>query len=144
MFAENLVPEAYVAEFESDVSRLKLRFAKRLIGHHVDVEGRDAKMTCNWADDRSRQLISPFVEKESVYYLYGAKHGAAPTLVATFDSEQQLLAYVRWATLSEASGRFKFEQGSALARFQAWSYSSEPPTGVDVASVDHNPTPSML
>jgi hypothetical protein len=79
-----------------------------------------------------------------VYYLYGSKAGAAPTLVATFDSEEQLLAYVRWATLWEAGGQFKFEQGSALARYQAWSYSDDSPANVDVESVDHNPSPSML
>jgi hypothetical protein len=79
-----------------------------------------------------------------MYYLYGAKSGGEKTLKATFDSEQQLLAYVRWATLSESEGRSKFEQGSALVGCQTWSYSSEPVTAVDPQSVDHNPTPSML
>jgi hypothetical protein len=34
-----------------------------------------------------------------VFHLYGSKREIARRLVATFDSEQQLLAYVRWATL---------------------------------------------
>ena len=36
-----------------------------------------------------------------MYYLYGSKPGVPRKLVATFGSEQQLLAYVRWATLLE-------------------------------------------
>ena len=36
-----------------------------------------------------------------MYYLYGSRPGVPRRLVATFDSEEQLLAYVRWATLSE-------------------------------------------
>jgi hypothetical protein len=79
-----------------------------------------------------------------VHYLYGSKTGVAPTLVATFDSEQQLLAYVRWATLAEIDGRFKFEQGSVLAPYQAWNYSSERPADAEIGLVDHNPSPSML
>jgi hypothetical protein len=55
---------------------------------------------------------------ENMRYLYGSKRDTPSKLVATFDSEQQLLAYVRWATLessSDAAG--KFEQGSALASY---------------------------
>ncbi|MDZ4782141.1 MAG: hypothetical protein SGJ19_17990 [Planctomycetia bacterium] len=66
-------------------------------------------------------------------------------LVATFGSVQQLLAYVRWATL-ETSGEHpgKFEQGSALASYHAWEHSAEPLTEEDEAAVPYNPTPSML
>ena len=40
-------------------------------------------------------------------------------LVATFSSEQQLLAYVRWATLEPTGERSgKFEQGSVLAGYE--------------------------
>ena len=39
-----------------------------------------------------------------MYYLYGSRPGAPRRLVATFDSEAQLLAYVRRATLSEYGG----------------------------------------
>ena len=79
-----------------------------------------------------------------MYYLYGSKPGVPRKLVATFGSEQQLLAYVRWATLSEDGGRTKFEQGSSLASYQGWSCSAEPQTEEDASAVDHNPTPSML
>ena len=80
-----------------------------------------------------------------MHYLYGTKRGGAQRLVATFDSEQQLLAYVRWATLeSQEPQRGKFEQGSALVGSESWQRSTEPLTVEAAASVDHNPTPSML
>jgi len=34
-----------------------------------------------------------------MYYLYGSKKDVERRLVATFGSEQQLLAYVRWGNL---------------------------------------------
>lgn len=78
-------------------------------------------------------------------YLYGSKKNVPRRLVATFDSEQQLLSYVRWATLEElGERRGKFEQGSALAGYQAWEDSTEPLTEDDAAEVLHNPSPSML
>ena len=50
-------------------------------------------------------------------YLYGSKKGVARKLVATFDSEPQLLAYVRWATLTPAGQQAgKFEQGERLSQ----------------------------
>jgi hypothetical protein len=80
-----------------------------------------------------------------MHYLYGSKRGGAPRLVATFSSEQQLLAYVRWATLQSLGPQSgKFEQGSALASYDAWEASTEPLTDDDVAAALHNPTPSML
>jgi hypothetical protein len=80
-----------------------------------------------------------------MHYLYGSKKSGPLRLVATFGSEQQLLAYVRWATLkSEGERRGKFEQGSALATSDAWESSTEPLTEEDAEAVDHNPTPSML
>jgi hypothetical protein len=84
-------------------------------------------------------------EESIVHYLYGSKKDVARRLVATFDSEQQLLAYVRWATLSAAADQpAKFEQGSALAGYVGWEYSGESLTEEDAESVVHNPTPSML
>ena len=78
-------------------------------------------------------------------YLYGSKPGVARRLVATFDSEPQLLAYVGWATLKKsADGTARFEQGSPLASYQAWEKSSHPLTADDPSSVVHNPSPSML
>lgn len=79
-----------------------------------------------------------------MHYLYGSKRDVPRKLVATFDGEQQMLAYVRWATLSEHDGVFKFEQGSSLAGYQRWSHAPQPLTDDDPAAVDHNPTPSML
>ncbi|HEX6963851.1 MAG TPA: hypothetical protein VF175_18430 [Lacipirellula sp.] len=79
-------------------------------------------------------------------YLYAAKRDGEFKLVATFDSEQQLRAYVNWATLQSTGERQgKFEQGSALASFNAWKESSAPLSpDEDAAAVPHNPTPSML
>jgi hypothetical protein len=79
-----------------------------------------------------------------MYYLYGSKPGVPRKLAATFDSQQQLLSYVRWATLSRAGDVYKFEQGSALVGFQGYSYSGEALTDEDPTAVEHNPTPSML
>jgi hypothetical protein len=79
-----------------------------------------------------------------VHYLYGCKIGAPRKLVATFDTKEQLLAYVRWATLSQRDGVRQFEKGSALASCQEYSHSSEPLTDEDATGVDHNPSPSML
>ena len=55
-----------------------------------------------------------------------------------------MLAYVRWATLSEHGGVRQFEKGSSLAGYHEFSYSGEPVTNDDPATVDHNPSPSML
>lgn len=77
--------------------------------------------------------------------LYGAKKGGNHRLVATFGSEQQLQAYVRWATLKDLGEQCgKFEQGSTLASYNAWKQSAEPLTDEDPSLVVHNPTPSML
>ena len=80
-----------------------------------------------------------------MHYLYASKRDQAPRLVATFDSQPQLRAYVRWATLKETGPRQgKFEQGSALASYQSWEESPTPLTDEDETAVVHNPTPSML
>lgn len=81
-----------------------------------------------------------------MHYLYGLKPGSPRKLVATFDTQPQLLAYVNWATLSrKPGGPSKFEQGSALAGgYQSWEQSDTPLTDDDPESVVHNPSPSML
>jgi hypothetical protein len=80
-----------------------------------------------------------------MYYLYGSKKGGPKKLVATFGSEQQLLAYVRWATLQDfGDQRGKFEQGSALASYDAWERATQPLTADDASEALYNPTPSML
>ena len=78
-------------------------------------------------------------------YLYGSKKGGAGKLVATFGSEQQLLAYVRWATLQSTGERSgKFEQGSVLAGYDTWHESTEPMHEEDASQVMHNPSPNMM
>ena len=80
-----------------------------------------------------------------MYYLYGSKKDVPRRLLATFGSEQQLLAYARWATISETAPRVgRFEQGSALAGYTRWDYADKPLTDEDASLVVHNPTPSML
>ena len=80
-----------------------------------------------------------------MHYLYGSKKSVDRRLVATFASEQQLFAYVAWATLkSLGERRGKFEQGSALASYEAWEQSARPLTDEAPEVVVHNPTPSML
>lgn len=80
-----------------------------------------------------------------MYYLYGTKRGTPRRLVAMFGSEQQLRAYVRWATLeSHGDRRGKFEQGSALASYEGWEMSATPLTEEDSGELPFNPTPSML
>lgn len=80
-----------------------------------------------------------------LHFLYGSKSSGPLRLVATSGAEQELLAYVRWATLkSDGEQQGKFEQGSALATSDAWESSDHPLSDEDAESVDHNPTPSML
>jgi len=80
-----------------------------------------------------------------MHYLYGSKLNRPIKLVATFDSVQQLLSYVRWATLQALPGKpTKYEQGSTLAGFTAQEHSATPLTVDDPAEVPHNPSPSML
>jgi hypothetical protein len=55
-----------------------------------------------------------------MHFLYASKPGTPRKLVATFDSEQQLLAYVGWATLkTNSDGTSKFEQGKRAGRLSA-------------------------
>lgn len=71
-------------------------------------------------------------------YLYGLKSGRRQ-LVATFDSDAQLRAYVNWCILrTNADGTSKFEQGSALATSQRWESSPEPINDDDPLTVTHN------
>jgi hypothetical protein len=80
-----------------------------------------------------------------MHYLYASKSQKPRKLVATFDSEPQLLAYVNWATLAtNADGTSKFEQGSALAGYHRWEKSATPLSDEDAEAVTHNPSPSML
>lgn len=51
-------------------------------------------------------------------HLHGSRPGMPRRLVPTTSNEEQLLAYVRWATLSERDGICQFERGSSLAGYQ--------------------------
>jgi hypothetical protein len=79
-----------------------------------------------------------------MHYLYGLKANTSRKLVGTFGSEQQLLAYVRWATLSQRDDVYKFEQGSVLAGSTGWESSAVPLTNEAPDAVDFNPSPAML
>lgn len=86
-----------------------------------------------------------------MFLLYASKEKGDPVsqdLVATFDSEEQLRAYVQWATLRKRSeGMHDFEQGSVLAGYQRWGLEERPgdARGVEVSpEVVHNPSPTML
>ncbi len=79
-----------------------------------------------------------------MHYLYGSKRNVERKLLATFGSEQQLLAYVRWATLASDQRGTKFEQQSVLAGYEAWSQADELLTDDDPEEVAHNPSPTML
>lgn len=80
-----------------------------------------------------------------MHFLYASKPGVSRKLVATFDTQPQLQAYVNWATLGHnENGTSKFEQGSALASYQSWEQSATPEAGDNRESVVHNPSPSML
>jgi hypothetical protein len=133
---------------------------RRFGGHDMesraaDAENEDARGDAVPAEDEPAAHIERTADAggelsmDVKYYLYGVKKGKGDRhLVATFGSEQQLLAYVRWATLKDlGERRGKFEQGSALASYDAWEYSAEPTTGNtddDTNSVVHNPSASML
>lgn len=78
-----------------------------------------------------------------MYYLYGQKQGVDRQLIGTFDTEEQLLTYVVWATLfRRPDGTSRFAQGSALAGYQSWEKSSAPLTSEPPEKVMHNPSPS--
>ena len=80
-----------------------------------------------------------------MFYLYGTKRAAPRRLIATFDTEEQMLAYIRWATLNENSdGTRRFEQGTPLTGFLNCEGSDEALNGDPVDLVPLNPTPSML
>lgn len=87
-----------------------------------------------------------------MYLLYATKNRspsapAAEKLVATFDTEEQLRAYVQWATLRKHSdGTADFEQGSALAGYSRWSMEPEGTHSEETEREDvlHNPSPNML
>ncbi len=80
-----------------------------------------------------------------MYYLYGTRRNGNTELAATFGSEQQLKAYVRYATLkTNNDGTYSFEQKTPLASCVGYSFSSEGSASDHLADVPFNPTPTML
>ena len=80
-----------------------------------------------------------------MYYLYGKRRDGSFNLVARFGSEQQLLAYLRYATLRKGEdGTFVFEQKTALCGHVGFSWSSKPPLEKSEMDIPFNPTPTML
>lgn len=80
-----------------------------------------------------------------MWCLYGLKPGKTQTLVATFDSEAQLRAYVQWATLSmQPDGSRSFEQKTPLTGYRDFAYDEQRDLMSDDVDLPHNPSPSML
>ncbi len=80
-----------------------------------------------------------------MWCLFGRKADASRRLVATFDSEQQLLAYLSWATLrKEPDGTRKFEQNTPLTGCTGYDYAEAAAHPGEGAPVPHNPSPGML
>lgn len=80
-----------------------------------------------------------------MYFLYGKRRNGSTELVAKFGSEQQLQAYVQYATLKvEEDGTYKFEQKTPLTGCVGYSYASEASEADQEADVPFNPTPGML
>lgn len=80
-----------------------------------------------------------------MWCLYGIKPGQAETMVATFDSEAQLLAYVQWATLAlQQDGTRNFEQKTPLTGYKNFTYNEHLDLTMDESELPHNPSPGML
>ena len=60
------------------------------------------------------------------------------------DLKRFLDLYQDAARDAEVAAPTTFEQGSALAGYAGWEFSTEPLTDDDETAVAHNPTPSML
>ncbi len=80
-----------------------------------------------------------------MHFLYGKKRNEEVELVAKFSSEQQLLAYVNYATLrTEDDGTMVFEQKTPLTSCVGYFHSTEAAEGDADKDVPLNPSPSML
>jgi len=80
-----------------------------------------------------------------VYFLYGKRRNGKSELVAKFGSEQQLQAYVQYATLKvDDDGTHRFEQKTPLTGCVGYSYSDEGSEEEQAADVPFNPSPTML
>ena len=80
-----------------------------------------------------------------MYFLYGKRRNGNAELVAKFGSEQQLKAYVQYATLKvDEDGTYRFEQKTPLTGCVGYSFSAEGTEEDIAADVPFNPTPAML
>ena len=80
-----------------------------------------------------------------MWNLYGIKGDSPRKLVAMFDSEQQLQAYVSYATLkTEPDGTHKFEQKTPLASYTNYAYERAEPGQAVPEDLPVNPSPGML
>lgn len=79
-----------------------------------------------------------------MWQLFGIRADRSQQLVATFDSEAQLSAYVNWAILQQhPDGTFLFEQKTPLTGYTTFE-SSPLATSETLDDIPHNPSPSML
>ena len=79
-----------------------------------------------------------------MWNLYATNREGKRRQVAAFGSEQQLLAYVRWATLrTNADGTRQFEQKTPLTGSVRYDYMQAAPDSKYV-DLSFNPTPGML
>ena len=80
-----------------------------------------------------------------MYYLYGRRRNGVTEFVAKFGSEQQMLAYVKYATLrTNDDGTQAFEQKTPLSGCIGYSVASEASKEDQDKDVQFNPTPTML
>lgn len=80
-----------------------------------------------------------------MHYLYGKRRNGTTELVATFGSEQQLLAYVSYATLrTNDDGTQVFEQQTPLSGCIGYTVAAEASEEDQQKDVPFNPSPTML
>jgi hypothetical protein len=91
-------------------------------------------------------LVTKFMERTMPYhYLYGTRRNGKTELVENFWSEQQLLAYVRYATLRvEEDGSHIFEQKTPLTGCVGYTVATEASEEDEAKDVPENPAPTML
>ncbi|QDS97572.1 hypothetical protein HG15A2_08350 [Adhaeretor mobilis] len=78
-------------------------------------------------------------------FLYGHRRNGNTELVAKFGSEQQMLAYISYATLrTNEDGTMVFEQKTPLTGCVGYSVACEASEEDQAKDVPFNPTPTML
>ncbi|MGQ0635432.1 MAG: hypothetical protein ACT4QC_12530 [Planctomycetaceae bacterium] len=75
-----------------------------------------------------------------MFYLYAVTSHDRHKLLATFDTQPQLLGYVGWAKVGRnPDGTSQFRPESVLAGYDRWEQSVKPLTDDVPAKVTHNP-----